>query len=881
MDVTESNIRTAIIRCVANYFSTAAAPQTSQVLDAYMTSANTRDMCYSCAISLAEEDPQRRNGIAELLCSYIGGFPPSDVVLERLLATSGRLSIQSDSAVLDDLFQIVTAVHSHTSVARMLSRLADPPVLDFRAADATTPVMHYVSKMALAPVTMADADRSKRGVPITAWNLRECANVASEKNAQLPCENNNGRLFYSIASCKDYIDQTHLSCSGDVMNAQIQVLGTYYDNYRTCQPVTLATRFLVKLLCDSYVAKIPLRCNFAFFREVSVAFLPIFLRMMESEYFCVRNHVYDILLTIGMHMQLVDTADAVPGVSAALQRELVWMVCGVVRRQGLVDGADDRVWLAATKCIVAVIPPASLPLIDGRAFKTIMSLPAVCHSHPHIFVIFAEALAAKLLPPDQPAKQGAVDNQQQQPLRWLPLAEDVLHDEFGHTAVSDVMGLFSLAATASARLSIFRIIFSIAVAALQKKQSQTNGTQASSSAAGGGSRLPPLGPDRSAQLSRSLNILIELGFHWHLRSIVCYLPHTLLKELPQQVMLDIDIRKQEERPIKSIVVGILQHIASMVEAHQKLPEAVQRAITASVVTTASSSASSGGEGGRTVDEASARDLLKLLPTLAKDDADGSLRRIATRATFHCLRVFRTTSPPSSDATTSNSAAGESILSLVVKSVALSQLAKVRSICPEVLMALSLLSRTQPQQAAAFHTLLKGFLSRELSPSTLVALYYSLMETLVVQHGATVTDGDVSSIIVQGQFQVHSGAVEAIGAPLFWSLYWALRGVPFAAAQRARYTIASILCSMDLPGSSTHQIALWTKVMADPFPPCAVIGAQKIIRISGLSAYDKYEAAVSEAQRAENPQRITSSYTMAMNIWHRVEAEMKQRAQPSW
>lgn len=241
-----------------------------------------------------------------------------------------------------------------------------------------------------------------------------------------------------------------------------------------------------------------------------------------------------------------------------------------------------------------------------------------------------------------------------------------------------------------------------------------------------------------------------------------------------------------------------------------------------------------------------------------------------RATFHCLRVFRS---PSDD--------GEDVVAALIRSIALSPVPRVRSICPDVVMALTLLSRTQPQQAVVpLHHLLKAFLSKESSPPHLLALYYAVLETLVVQHGLSLHDGDITSFCVSGQFQVQHSAVEALSAPILWSLYWSLRSVQLAAAQRARYVLVSILCNMDLPGGSTYQITLWTKVMGDSYPPCAVAGAQKIIRISGLSAYDKYEAAISEAQRAENPTKLSSSYTMATNIWHRVEAEMKQRVQPA-
>jgi hypothetical protein len=280
-----------------------------------------------------------------------------------------------------------------------------------------------------------------------------------------------------------------------------------------------------------------------------------------------------------------------------------------------------------------------------------------------------------------------------------------------------------------------------------------------------------------------------------------------------------------------------------------------------------------GGGGPQRSSTSADELLKLLPSLAKDDTDGSLRRMAARAMFHSLRASESQASDQGRGAAGEGGGAEAprLASQIIRTVALSPSQKVRSVCPDVAMALLLLGRTQPLQAVSAVSLLRTLLSKETSPSTLLALYYNVVESVAVIHG-TPCDGDLISA-VHGTMHIHLGAVDQLGAPILWSLYWGLRASQLGAAQRARYTIASILSGLHLQAASNHLIALWTKVMGDPFPPCAVIGAQKIIRISGLSAYDKYEAAVSEAQQHAR----SSTYTMALSIWQRVEADMKQKA----
>jgi hypothetical protein len=330
-----------------------------------------------------------------------------------------------------------------------------------------------------------------------------------------------------------------------------------------------------------------------------------------------------------------------------------------------------------------------------------------------------------------------------------------------------------------------------------------------------------------------------------------------MRDLASQIALDVNMKAKQMRDIKAHVVTLVQQIVSFVDVYFRQPDPIQRVFGA---------LTGEGRGGSETLHRLVSECVTLVPAMLKDDTDGGLHRIASRLLFQTLRLLR----PQQEAESR-------MLNDLALAVAGSTSLKVRSAGPYAIGALLLLSRTQPQQSAIFSLFCRLYLEKENSTTHLMELYDILVEAICIQHGSLMlSDGDVSSLCVGGQVQLLHSAAEFIGSHTFWSIYWGLRRSQQHAVCRARYVLVSVLCVLDLSGSSTNQIALWTKVMSDPHPPTAMVGAQKIIRISGLSAYDKYEAAISEAQRAANPSRMTNAYTMAANIWERVEADPKPR-----
>lgn len=255
--------------------------------------------------------------------------------------------------------------------------------------------------------------------------------------------------------------------------------------------------------------------------------------------------------------------------------------------------------------------------------------------------------------------------------------------------------------------------------------------------------------------------------------------------------------------------------------------------------------------------------------MIRDDVDGLLRRLAIKLAFQVLRAVR----PQHE--------GDGEGGALIRALSTTNVLKIRSVCPELTGSLLVLARTKPQQALRpLAALLRRYLQSETALSQLMQLYHLILGAICtpVSGSTLLEDGDVSQLLMSGQVVVLLAAVEVIGAHNVWSLYWALRRSQVAAVCHARYVLACILSAAEaLPVGGTGSsslLSLWTKLMSDPFPAVAIVGSQRVIRISGLAAYDKYEAAISDAQRAANVSKLGNSYTMALNIWERVEADIK-------
>ena len=305
------------------------------------------------------------------------------------------------------------------------------------------------------PPAPPDAVASRRVIQVLPVNGKECATVAAEKNrgtrSQRP-------LPYSVARCKDYVDQTPLIVPKTTVEQQLCVIGAYCDGYATSLDVGGASAVLLKLYCDAYVKKCALRAQYRFLREVSVAFLTQLFTWLDSEYLCVKKQALDMVLNLSIHMQLLDTME-VDGLTAALQEELVWLATCLLQRMFLHATEDDdpRLWTSALKLFLTVVPPQHHHRVDVRVLRKFMTMEPVPQCYPRVFDILCAALCKCLLCSDNDAYPNTAINTEAVAL------------------VGGINGLLSLyrhAATTDSRTCLFSVLF-VAIATSPPTQRQS------------------------------------------------------------------------------------------------------------------------------------------------------------------------------------------------------------------------------------------------------------------------------------------------------------------------------------------------------------------------------------------------------------------------
>ncbi|KEG13734.1 hypothetical protein DQ04_00821120 [Trypanosoma grayi] len=821
LEVQKDSILAAIVmECVKNKSSDGAYQ--SSVLYQRLSSPETRNLVYQCCLELVE-DPQRRRDVGQLLLNYISSFPPSQAILQGITnkCRPYAASRSSYSSIYQELKTVVDTYLHHKPLSYMLGRTLPPgkEALSFRQNELSrNPV--YIQKCNLQPPIPQHTEKGKRIVPLSGWSDEEFTATAREKNKA------HSRLWtvkYHVVGCKEYINQLPLECTDAVIEQQVRVLNSFWEKYPTNPAVLRATSFLIKLMCDAYVSKIPLQSNYSFFRSVSICYLPTLFEMMNSTYTYVRNHVYDILLTLGMHFQLVDTQGVFPGCTEALEEELRWLLLIILQKQSLHEGSDGMVWTAAAKCAVAIIPPQKLYLIDGRALYQFLTLPTIVAFYPQLYTTFAEAFAKKVL-------------------RWEPSSDDLEDnmsldekefEKIGHRPVARLLHLYRQAMTSSARLAFFQVLFTHAVSVAQ------------------GSTTPSkFYPEN---LRRCYNELVKVGFHWHLHSLLFYQSHQVFRELPGHITYDMDIK--EMRECKTEAVAIVQCILQIVEEDARLPDVIMSAFRNTVGTR---------EEKRETLANVVSDCLSMIPVMLKEDTDGVLYNIGWRMVFYCMRLSRENL--SSDRCTAMLEKLSTNLVSFSESKDRLELAKIRGVCPDVLAALTFLGRKHPNQAVEpFSILIERFLldSEVIDIQSVMHLYYRLVGSIVIQNGPFKGSprADLSQMLCGEQLVTAQSVVDGLGVRLLWALYRALCPLQMFSTCRARHVVASLLDELDPVGGS-RQAHSWKTVMADPYPPVALIGAQKILQMYGRTAYDRFDEAMSIPQKSEKGDSV---YVLAIKV----------------
>lgn len=843
-------------------------------LDTYMTDPQCRTSCYSIAMSIAEEENQKRGAIAKLLCSYLVGFPPEESVLVRIedMCTRFIPKNPADEPVLRELQKL-----THAFLEVPVYQLVVPKqtlVPQFTPGETRSHAPHYASQLPSFQPMSNGPQRSKKVITVPRFSVPECETVVTEKNRSIKVPN----VLFQPARCKNYTNQSKLNVTQPILEQQIKALGTYHDGYRTNATVIRATNFVMKIMCDGYVAKMPFSTHYSFLREVSLAFVSIFLKLLESEYLCVRLHVFDMLLTLGMHMQLIDTQGMFPGLMGALQSELAWLFEKITEKMSRLEQIDNGMWLAALKTCLACLPPSCLCTLDPRALRQWMMLPTVASCYPHIQSVLAEALSLKLLgiqkpmempsdgvvrsgsPPPSPTNgkftvTGVPDFSQGATVDYLCghttflLNDDWLLETLGPHGIEDIIYLYSVARTSSARLFLFVVLFSVAAGRLASSSSETTSSPTKHQ------QNSPSSPTTihitHDQLCRTLRILTDRSLHWHFQTIIHYQSHALGKDLPQQICAEMEMG--DLRDLKAPVTGLIGNLLSLSSNYRRLPDMLSTMlhITADDFVALTQVA---------------KECCSVIPYMIREDTDFSLRRTATHLAYHCLRLLR--SPQYLSAIGKE---GEEDITKTIMATITSGQDRVREVGPDIIAAFGILCRTNPHQAATYAELLRLAVVKERNVPILMSIAYSVMEATSVQYGALTREGDLMSFCRSNDLQINHKSAELIGTPLFWQLYWGLRNSQMFAVQRARCMLLCILAALPQRGPSATQIGLWARCMSDPYPSAALVASLQIVRISAVSHHETYEKAVGRVQSID-PALVGNPYLLAESIWEATDAE---------
>lgn len=765
-------IRSAVLRASILYVSN----QIPQELIEYLSSNDTRCIVYECCLELINEE-QRRHDVGLLMLNYIPSYPPSRAVMGEILERCELFVRKTPyAAVYKDLQSVLEAYYNHVPFyyLRGKGHHACKPPMATRWGEINANPTYIVTFALQTPM-----DGLGKGQSFVNFRLPKStlANQDEEEPNALQCSITN-----IAVSCKDYLNQSPLVCSEDVVEQQLGVLSHFWIRFRNHPSVLSATSFLIKLMCDAYVAKIPLGPPYQFFRTVSVSYLPELFNLMESDYLCVRNHVYDFLLTLGLHFQLVDTRGVYEGATEALQRELIWILLCVLERQALMKPYDELTWTAAAKCALAVIPPRFRHLIDCRALYQFMTLPGLAELHPKLFGIITEPFVDSLIhhaPGDGGDASGFVLNEES-------------YGKLGTSATANILALYRKAETTGARLALFRLLFTCAIATVQREEKE------------------PLHPQMVRQC---FDALISLEVYWYLHPLLFYHSQRLLKEFAGHVSYDLD--PSDYNNVSSLTVKTVQEMLHIIAEDATLPTSLMDAIV------------HGDHEFSTV----LQEAVGIVPTFLKDTSDVRIFNMGWRLALYCVCACREKlDPPSCKAFLRTL-----IQQLVCHPDATDDRERyqVRRVLPDLLTSLLILCRTQAGlYIGCVADLMEEYLfgaESDLTVPAVMTLATRIVEctdirNVPLSNHRSCMAADVPSLVFSEYFVIPLLCVQAVGPRILWALYRALGSGSTIAVCRMRYLLVSVLLALDT--DETASLTAWHTVALDPCRRVARVGEQK-------------------------------------------------------
>lgn len=796
-------ILTEAARCARGRLDSEASAR----LIRFLNHASGRNHVYKCCLDLAQ-DPGRRQRIMMLLRNYVHSFPPS---LSCLRAIDEFCHLHSSADVSQELLKLTTALLREAPLEGLASSAPRPSRVGYAAEFALQP---DIPAAASSPTTNNTAANTTTHVPITPTLETKWMDVSVKKNESQKCY---ADVVYRRVWCPPYLVQFPLLCLESTVERQLKFMSTFSANYKTNRNVAQATLFFIKQLCDGYVSKLPLQDAAVHFRAVTICYLPMLLDMMESDYLCVRNHVYDFVLNLGVHVQLVDPAGAYPGCTEALEQEVVWLLLAVTARQAVLKGSDETTWTAAAKCILAVVPPCYQHLIDCRVLFQVLQLTGLWEVYPVAFSTIATAFARSLL---QNKDIGA------RPTDNVVVDENELA-KLGSSAVPAILTVYRHCTTPGSRKALFQLLLAYA-ARRQGLQSVRYGGRASGQALSSEAR------------GGALRDFVSVDFFWYLEPLLYYMSENAQRELPRRiadglVKADFDGTTKSWSvvlPLADQVLGILAddaELSSHTQARFKAVEDLRKKDESAFV-------------------AALQELLKevaeTLPQLVEEQMDLSDYKVhstAWRLAFVSLRWSARYLPEEK-----HRALTEQLVRNLVdykdERGRTRNRPRMGHLCVYLLSSLSLLARTSARRdVVTFRVVLEVLLFDREDPidvRTTLALYYRMMEyicepskTGAYQLHASRDTSDLSVLILREKtLRIPAAAARVVSVRVLWGLYRSLALSQESSVCRARHVLVLMLAHHCTERSGA-EVRTWKTVLADPYAPVALLAAEKILYLA--------------------------------------------------
>ncbi|KAL7697250.1 hypothetical protein NQL31_007716 [Lotmaria passim] len=795
---------------------------TSARLIRFLNEAGSRNHVYQCCLDLAQ-DPGRRQRIMMLLRNYVHSFPPS---LTCLRAIEHFCHLHSTADVSQELLKLTETLLREAPLEGLATRM--PRTSRFGYASEfflQSDIPSAAPSTATSPMNAAanashhnsnnhNYNNVNHHVPVTAVLESKWMDVSIKKNESQKCF---ADVIYRRVWCPPYLLQFPLLCLESTVERQLKFMCTFSANYKNNRNVAQATLFFIKQLCDGYVSKLPLQDAPTHFRSVTICYVPMLLEMMESDYLCVRNHVYDFILNLGVHMQLVDPVGVYPGCTMALEQELVWLLLTVTGRQAVLKVSDETTWTAAAKCLLAVIPTCYQHLVDCRVLFQILQLPGLWEIHAEVFTTIAMAFARSLLL-NKDIDAPPSDN--------LTIDEAEL-SKLGNYAAAAILTVYRHSITPGARKALFQLLLAFAA--------RRNGLQSAKNS----SRLTSPPPSSEARAG-ALRDFVAVDFFWYVQPLLYYMSENVQRELPRRiadglVKSDFDGTTKSWSvvlPLADQILGILAEdaeLSSYMQARFKTVEDMRKKDEGAFV-------------------AALEDLLnevaETVPQLVEEQTDLGDCKVysaAWRLAFVSLRWSARYLPDDKHRALTERLT-RNLVDYEDERSRTRNRSRIGHLCTYLLTSLAVLCRTSARRdIISFRIVLEVLLFDRTDPidvRTALALYYCMMEYICepAKQGryelhASRNLSDISVMILREKsLRVPASAAQLVSARVLWGIYRSLALSQEAAVCRARHVLVLMLARhcTERSGAETRT---WKTVLADPYAPVALLAAEKILFLS--------------------------------------------------